>query len=427
MNKFRVLILNIFFIFLIFFISNLAHAEERFPLPEFTSGYKILHLSYPLGKTETLAYMDTIVLTIMLLLASFLALKKRSRNGLFLLSIFSIFYFGFYRKGCVCSIGAIQNVALSLGDNGYIIPLTITLFFLLPLIFSSFYGRVFCSSVCPLGALQEVVIYRPIKLPQLLTSLLGIIPYLYLGVAVLFAFTNTGFIICKFDPFIGIYRLSGSILTILLGIIFLVIGVFIARPYCRFFCPYGVLLGIFSYFSKRHLCITPDKCVKCRLCQDSCPVNAIRKPFTKTHKINKEYGIKKLRVYFLIFPVIVFLFGWGFSGMSKMVARYNYSVRLEEKIKIEDSLQAKGTLESIAFNESGESLENLSNKVTHIQRQFKMGMWIFGLFIGVVFMLKVINRARLSIREDYEPDRFHCLSCGRCMEYCPVTLPKKEK
>ena len=43
------------------------------------------------------------------------------------------------------------------------------------------------------------------------TATLGIIPWLYLIFAVLYAVTRSRFIICQFDPFIGIFRLGGDV------------------------------------------------------------------------------------------------------------------------------------------------------------------------------------------------------------------------
>ena len=59
------------------------------------------------------------------------------------LSIFSLLYFGFWRKGCVCAIGSVQNVALALFDPGYAVPLGVAAFFVLPLAFALFAGRAF--------------------------------------------------------------------------------------------------------------------------------------------------------------------------------------------------------------------------------------------------------------------------------------------
>ena len=263
------------------------------------------------------------VLVAALSLASWLAIKRRTRKGIFALMVFSLLYFGFYKQGCVCPIGSIQNVTLSLFDSNYAVPITVLIFFLTPLAFALFFGRVFCSSVCALGAIQDLVILKPIPLPRKLTIGLSMIPYAYLGVAILFAATNTGFVICRYDPFIGFFRLSGNAPYLYLGAGFLLAGVFIARPYCRFFCPYGVLLGWMSRFARWHLTITPTECVNCRLCEKSCPFDYVEKPNFGLAARKRAVGVRRLSYLFSMLPCLIVLGGWVGHRLSIPMSRYN--------------------------------------------------------------------------------------------------------
>jgi len=106
------------------------------------------------------------VLFAALSLSAWLVLKRRSRPGLFALTIFSVIYFGFWRKGCVCAVGSVQNMVAAVVDPAYEVPLVVLVFFLLPLIFALLFGRVFCAAVCPLGAVQELVAIRPVWSPR---------------------------------------------------------------------------------------------------------------------------------------------------------------------------------------------------------------------------------------------------------------------
>jgi len=115
------------------------------------------------------------------------SLKRRTRNGVQLLSVGTIAYFGFYRKGCICPIGAIQNVTASLVDPTYMISFGVIAFFFLPLVATLLFGRVFCGGVCPLGAVQDLVLLKPVKVPERLDRALRWLPYVYLGLAVMFA------------------------------------------------------------------------------------------------------------------------------------------------------------------------------------------------------------------------------------------------
>ena len=106
----KVSIILTFIILLIF--SNMSYGVQRFPPPEFETGHELPITTTPTPRSDLLEYTDVVVLFLTLSLSSYMALKKRSRKGLFILGIFSLAYFGFYRKGCICPIGAIQNVSL---------------------------------------------------------------------------------------------------------------------------------------------------------------------------------------------------------------------------------------------------------------------------------------------------------------------------
>jgi len=224
-------------------LSSPPQVQERFPKPDFQTDYTRPDLLTPPPRAQALEYLDLIALVAALTLATYFAHRLRSRRKLFILMALCLAYFGFFRKGCVCSVGAVQNIGLALFDPAYAIPLTVILFFLLPLVFALFFGRTFCAAVCPLGAVQDVMVLKPSRVPAWLAEVLGIVPYLYLGLAVLFAATGAGFIICRYDPFIGFFRFGASFNMILFGASILLLGTVVARPYCRFLCPYGVLLG----------------------------------------------------------------------------------------------------------------------------------------------------------------------------------------
>src|SRR5262249_46756663 len=158
--------------------------------PEFESGHQLPVTTTPAARAAWLQYLDLVVLAASLSATSWLVYGKRSRKGLIALSLFSLAYFGFWRKGCVCSIGSLQNVSLALFDKGYAVPVGVLAFFVLPLGFALFSGRTFCAAVCPHGALQDLVLLKPIKVPNWLEQGLSILPFAYLGAGVLFAATG---------------------------------------------------------------------------------------------------------------------------------------------------------------------------------------------------------------------------------------------
>jgi len=397
-----------------------ASAIERFPPPDFESGYELPSPTTPAPREDVYQYIDVLVLFAALAVSSYLVLRKRSRRLIFALMIFSLAYFGFWRKGCVCPIGAIQNISLSIFDSSYVIGFVGAAFFLLPLVFTVFFGRTFCAAVCPLGAIQDVVLLKPISVPRWLESSLRLFAYVYLGLAVLFAATGSAFVICRYDPFVSFFRLSGNLNLLILGACFLVVGVFVGRPYCRFVCPYGVILRQLSRISKWRVSITPDECIKCRLCEDSCPFGAIEKPTVTWPIRDLGRSKKRLGLMIIVVPVLMAACGWAVSAGGGPMSRMHSTVRLAERIYLEQAGQAEGTTDaSSAFRATGRELKELYADAADIQAHFTLGGWIVGGFFGLVIGLKLIRHSLWQQRDDYQAERAGCVACGRCFKYCP--------
>ena len=92
--------------------QRVASEEFNFPPPEFSQAYTYPQVSSPDPRPGWLLYVDLAVLAGTLGLAAWLALRTRNRRALAVLAVFSLLYFGFFRHGCICSVGSIQNVAL---------------------------------------------------------------------------------------------------------------------------------------------------------------------------------------------------------------------------------------------------------------------------------------------------------------------------
>ena len=418
--KRKLLYIFLTFIFCITALTSYSQ-QQRFPKPEFSSGYEQPDVVTPEPRSGGFEYLDVAVLLVVLSLAAWFALRKRSRQGILWLSVFTLVYFGFYRNGCICSVGSFQNITLSFFDAGYSVSISTLLFFLLPLIFALFFGRVFCAGACPLGAIQDLLIVKPLSLPKWLNKTLGLIPYIYLALAVLFAATGTDFIVCRYDPFVGIFRMDAKFHMIVLGISFLLMGMFVARPYCRFLCPYGVLLSWMSRFSKWHLTITPSLCIKCKLCTTSCPFDAIDFPVNEKEIVQSGPGTKKFIVYAMLIPLWIDAGAFVGERSHLYLSRANQNVYLAELLISDPEIKNDpDNIDVQTFLESGKTMETLVEEAEVMRGQFKTGSMIAGGFIGLVIGLTLINTTVFRKRQDYVPHRGNCLSCGRCMDYCPV-------
>jgi polyferredoxin len=268
---------------------NALLAQYQKKPPDFGGSYSFPTPVHPEPTPSYLRTVDVGLLALALGLAAWLVLKYRNRKGVILLSIGSVAYFGFYRKGCICSVGALQNAVLCLVNPQYVMSVSVIAIFFLPLAATLLFGRVFCSGVCPLGAIQDLVVLAPVRVPVKLDRALRWLQYLYLALAVFFAgwglqlklgawHVKLGqrFLICDWDPFIPIFRRSGPFYMVVAAAVFLLAGMFIGRPYCRWLCPYGGILALLSRVAWKNVRITPDKELDCGLCADSCPYGAIR-------------------------------------------------------------------------------------------------------------------------------------------------------
>lgn len=393
----------------------------RFPQPEFESGYVQPSTAIPAPRSAVQDYADVGVLVLFLVAASGLVLKHRSRAGLVVLCLMAIAYFGFYRRGCVCPVGSIQNVAAAFGDPVQVIPWTVVCFFLLPLLFAALFGRVFCAGVCPLGVLQDLVVWKPVRIPAWLDEPLRMLPPLYLGLAVLMAATGADYIICRYDPFIGFYRLGGSLPMLMVGAMILLGGMFVGRLYCRFLCPYGVLLGWISRFAFRHASITPEGCINCRLCEQSCPFDCIRIPESGEALPDRRWARRSLGLMLACVPLLLLL-GVGLGAAVHVpLSRMHPEVRLAERVAWEEKTGATTyTVESEAFRSSGRAAADLAVSADSVRRKFRTGSACLGGLMGLLVGARLVGLSRWPRQKGVDMDHAACMSCTRCFAFCCV-------
>jgi polyferredoxin len=259
---------------------------------------------------------DVVVLAVMLAAAGLLSVRHSAKRRFTALPLAGLVYFGLLRGGCICPVGSTTNFCLGLAAPE-LIGKIVAFLFLLPLVAAFFFGRVFCTSACPLGAIQHLLSRKKVyPIPRKILRVLHLVPFLMLAFTVWAALRGGIFLPCRLDVYkpvffaghAGISQLanlaqgtateSGIILagslaawSLLAGS--LALGYFVQRPFCRFVCPYGVLLGIFARIGLRQRSIDPDNCFACGKCAKTCPVQAITAdPANRTVKISNFHCIQ---------------------------------------------------------------------------------------------------------------------------------------
>ncbi|MEI8133263.1 MAG: 4Fe-4S binding protein [Leptolinea sp.] len=68
---------------------------------------------------------------------------------------------------------------------------------------------------------------------------------------------------------------SGEVTTsgIVLLSLTLLASLFVDRPWCKYACPYGAVLGVFNLFSIFRIRRQESTCTSCTLCTRVCPMN----------------------------------------------------------------------------------------------------------------------------------------------------------
>ncbi|HEY6951284.1 MAG TPA: 4Fe-4S binding protein, partial [Bacteroidota bacterium] len=189
--------------------------------------------------------------------------------------------------------------------------------FAIILLLTLLFGRMYCSTICPLGTLQDIVSYLSRrfgreKYHKPLPSHAGIHPA-FLAITLLPLAAGTMFAVTLLDPFSNFGRLSASLIlpliaaannflssllevvgnyavypvdlkgalaaSILFSLAFLVLLVWMAfrhgRLYCNSICPVGSLLRIVAGFSLYKIAIEAERCKSCQLCQRVCKSGCI--------------------------------------------------------------------------------------------------------------------------------------------------------
>jgi polyferredoxin len=312
-------------------------------------------------------------------------------------------------------------------DSTYLIPLSVVLFFLLPILFAFLFGRVFCAGVCPFGALQELVNVKNIKVPRVVATVLGLMPWIYLIFALLYAVTRSSFIICKFDPFIGIFRLGGDFGMIVFGALLLVVSIFVGRPFCRFLCPYGALLSLFSRVSIWKVRITPKQCNNCELCHNACPVDAIRAPYDNKVSEPRREGVKRLVVYFAVLPLLILGGAFLMRLAAPELSRVNKEVKLYDMVAAWEAAPGDVMpLEVETFYGQGGTPESAAESYAAVQAEFKKYSTAAGALLGLVVGLTLVRLSLKRARREYKIDPAACVACGRCFGYCPQNDPETD-
>lgn len=186
------------------------------------------------------------------------------------------------------------------------------------------FGRVYCSVICPLGVMQDVVAWfgkRKKKLPYSYSPALSGLRYGVLAVFIVALLVGAGSGAALLAPYSAYGRIANNLLQplwmwgnnglaylaeragsyafyevdvwvkslpafIVAVVTFAVLAVLAwrnGRTYCNTVCPVGTVLGVVSRFSLFRVTIDEEKCNRCGLCARQCKAACIQ---AKEHRID---------------------------------------------------------------------------------------------------------------------------------------------
>lgn len=162
----------------------------------------------------------------------------------------------------------------------------VVIFFVIILL-TLLFGRFYCSTVCPLGILQELLSY----VLKIENKPISNYPLKYFISVVVFGilFGGSSVLVRYIEP----YTLLSSCLTLSrIGFFVIIIALLTLwienRFFCTNICPVGTILGLLSKYSLNKIYIS-DNCLSCGKCEKNCPAGCIN---SKEKIIDNELCLK---------------------------------------------------------------------------------------------------------------------------------------
>ncbi len=190
----------------------------------------------------------------------------------------------------LCPMGGVATLYKVVADGTFIqrtFPSSIILLLgtgVLALVFR----RAFCGWICPLGAMQELFAtlgrrlhWRRPTHDNKIDGSLRWVKYLLLLLILFFTYRTGELVFSPYDPWASYAHLTAGWAEIsdefLIGTIVLaaalVGSMLIDRPFCRYLCPLGALLGAIAKVGAVRVVRNEETCTHCQRCNQACPVD----------------------------------------------------------------------------------------------------------------------------------------------------------
>ncbi len=193
------------------------------------------------------------------------------------------------------SMSTVKDIVSAYAIKGIFFPprLVALLVFLLVVFLAN---KFICAWACQFGTLQDFIfrlnrnsndktgVFKQYKLPFAVSNTIRVV---FFSVFIVIAFIWSLDIIEPINPF-NIY--NPAVLTII-GIVFIAViligSLFIYRPWCHLFCPFGLVGWMVEKFSFYKIKVNYNTCIDCGECSKACP-SEVMEAILQQHKITPD-------------------------------------------------------------------------------------------------------------------------------------------
>ena len=185
-----------------------------------------------------------------------------------------VFWYGTYISADLAGLkltDPLTTLEITFASKSIWLPLIISA---IPLVLvAMIFGRIFCSYICPLNFLLELI---PIKKKKNLKT--RTLPILSLGIMLILSLVLSIPVFNTVSPIFAFMRMmlfGVGIEIVLLGMVVVAAIIWGQKIWCRTLCPLGAIYGLLGYRRRLVLNIDESKCVHCKKCDKACTMGTM--------------------------------------------------------------------------------------------------------------------------------------------------------
>lgn len=165
-------------------------------------------------------------------------------------------------------------------------PAALTIF-IAALLIAVFFRKGFCGWICPVGFVSHLVeriaqrlkiLWRPpnwldyplLSFKYLLLAFFSWLILVAMDQSAIEAFSSTPYNLVV-DARMLLFFIAPTTTTIWVLSILVIASFFLRNFWCRYLCPYGALMGIFSWLGPLRIKRDEQSCINCKKCEKVCP------------------------------------------------------------------------------------------------------------------------------------------------------------